>query len=363
MLWWILPALLGGAVGYLMNSAWKNKYLEIQKENNKLRDSNVILKTKAEQVTDEIKRTEAQLSGSEAQVSRLRSQKEHLLSKLATTTAAATTKPATIEATDDPIEEPRQEEPSAQPVSELISEPFKEEEVTQELSENEVISLEDKNVEVDQEDNHDADLAEGGSDLSQQETSNSSSLTNNLQVINGIGSRMETVLHENGIHTWEQLSHNSKSQLDEILSKYGSKFTLIDTTHWADQARLASQGQWEELIAFQETQISGSQTGGQSKAKAFLSKHGIIQDDTDRSDLKAFEGIGSRIETILNQNGIHNWNELAATPVVKLRGVLADADPIFKMVDPSSWPKQAQLAITGKNDILKEYQDFLKSNT
>ena len=94
-----------------------------------------------------------------------------------------------------------------------------------------------------------------------------------------------------------------------------------------------------------------------------LSKYGLIQPATNQSDLTVFEGIGSRISTILGQNNIENWEDLANTPVVKLRGLLVDSDPVFSTIDPSSWPKQAQLAISGKDDILKEYQEFLRANS
>ena len=50
---------------------------------------------------------------------------------------------------------------------------------------------------------------------------------------------------------------------------------------------------------------------------------------------------------------------LAAADVDKLQQILADAGARYKLADPTSWPKQAELAAAGKWAELEDFQDKL----
>lgn len=78
-----------------------------------------------------------------------------------------------------------------------------------------------------------------------------------------------------------------------------------------------------------------------------------------QDDLKKVEGIGPKIEQILNKDGIWTFTALAATTVDKLKDLLEAAGPAFRIADPETWPRQSELAAEEKWDELKEYQDFL----
>ncbi|MEM6379319.1 MAG: 50S ribosomal protein L27 [Bacteroidota bacterium] len=77
-------------------------------------------------------------------------------------------------------------------------------------------------------------------------------------------------------------------------------------------------------------------------------------------DLKVVEGIGPKIEGLLQEAGINNWNDLANAPTEKVQEVLDAAGPRYRMHDPATWAKQAQLCVDAKWDELVEYQDRLK---
>jgi predicted flap endonuclease-1-like 5' DNA nuclease len=83
--------------------------------------------------------------------------------------------------------------------------------------------------------------------------------------------------------------------------------------------------------------------------------------DGRKDDLKKLEGIGPKIEEILNAAGIQNFDQLAAVSTEHLRPILDAAGGQFKMHDPKSWPYQAELAVKGEWERLKEYQDLLIS--
>jgi len=75
-------------------------------------------------------------------------------------------------------------------------------------------------------------------------------------------------------------------------------------------------------------------------------------------DLKKIEGIGPKVASILNENNITTFAQLANTPVEQLEQILNAAK--LQMMNPGSWPRQAQLAAEGKWEALQELQDNLK---
>jgi predicted flap endonuclease-1-like 5' DNA nuclease len=78
-----------------------------------------------------------------------------------------------------------------------------------------------------------------------------------------------------------------------------------------------------------------------------------------KDDLKVVEGIGPKIEEILNSNGIHTWAELAQTTPEILGHILDRAGKKFQMHNPESWPYQASLADQGRWQELDQYQDHI----
>ena len=77
-------------------------------------------------------------------------------------------------------------------------------------------------------------------------------------------------------------------------------------------------------------------------------------------DLKVVEGIGPKIEGLLKEAGITTWSELATAPTEKVQEVLDNAGPRYRMHNPATWAKQAQLAADAKWEELETYQDQLK---
>jgi len=71
------------------------------------------------------------------------------------------------------------------------------------------------------------------------------------------------------------------------------------------------------------------------------------------------EGIGPKIAGLLNAAGIHTFSALSKASVSKLKEVLEKAGPRYQMHNPGSWPKQSDLAASGKWAALKKLQDKL----
>ncbi len=76
-------------------------------------------------------------------------------------------------------------------------------------------------------------------------------------------------------------------------------------------------------------------------------------------DLRVIEGIGPKIEQLLNKNGIKSYETLGTMKPKDIKKILENAGPKFQMHDPSTWPKQAKLAAKGKWENLEDYKEFL----
>jgi len=67
-----------------------------------------------------------------------------------------------------------------------------------------------------------------------------------------------------------------------------------------------------------------------------------------KDDLKIIEGIGPKVEEVMNKAGITTFEQLSSTSPATLLEILKNAGQSFQMLDPDSWPAQAKLARMGK---------------
>ena len=74
---------------------------------------------------------------------------------------------------------------------------------------------------------------------------------------------------------------------------------------------------------------------------------------TANDDLKIVEGIGPKIEELLNAAGILTYSDLASSEVTKLDEILTAAGPKFSIHQPTTWAQQAALARDGKMEELE----------
>jgi len=185
--------------------------------------------------------------------------------------------------------------------------------------------------------------------------------SDNLQIVEGIGPKIDGLLKADGINTWGELAASSPERLKGILDVAGSRYRLADPKTWPQQAKLAHENKWDELIEYQKFLDTGTETKGDfenpSKVEKLIAK--LMGYSTNPNDLKVVEGIGPKIEGLFKDAGIKTWSDLAAASMDRLQGILNDAGDRYRLADPSTWPKQAGLAAAGNWDELKTYQEFL----
>ncbi len=162
-----------------------------------------------------------------------------------------------------------------------------------------------------------------------------------LSRIEGIGPFLEAKLNELGIYAFRQIAALDEELVEALTKAIGFIPGRIQKDRWVEQAaRLAKP----------------VETKKKKSARAKTAKSNVRP---QRDDLKLIEGIGPKIEEVLNKAGIKTWRELAKQEVEQLRTILASAGKRFTMHQPDSWPEQARLAAEGKWKELKELQDRL----
>lgn len=72
-----------------------------------------------------------------------------------------------------------------------------------------------------------------------------------LQIIEGIGPKIEELLKTHNVKTWSELAQSSIESLRAILQKGGERFQMHDPSTWPDQAALAVEGKWSDLEEYQ----------------------------------------------------------------------------------------------------------------
>lgn len=79
-----------------------------------------------------------------------------------------------------------------------------------------------------------------------------------------------------------------------------------------------------------------------------------------KDELTKIEGIGPKIEQLLNKKGITTYADLAKAKKATLSAILDEAGSRFKMHDPATWAEQAKLAEKGDWEKLAKIQNDLK---
>ena len=73
-----------------------------------------------------------------------------------------------------------------------------------------------------------------------------------LRKIEGIGPKIAEIFNLAGISTFADLAGTSVKKLTEILTDAGSKYASKNPGTWPEQAKLAAEGNWDELKDLQE---------------------------------------------------------------------------------------------------------------
>jgi len=124
----------------------------------------------------------------------------------------------------------------------------------------------------------------------------------------------------------------------------------------ADLEHHAGEAHHEETELAPETGVETDAISAPEESEIMLNAEAVPSGGLD--DLKRIEGIGPKVANLLNERGITTFSQLAEIPVEKLTEIL-EANKL-QMMNPVSWPKQAQLAAAGDWETLEKLQGDLK---
>lgn len=206
--------------------------------------------------------------------------------------------------------------------------------------------------------------------------------TDDLTKIEGIGPKISEVLNGHNINTFEALHKTTRNTLKKHLDNEGPQYKMHEPESWPHQAGMAYRGEWEKLKEYQDFMMGGRDDIA-SLSKSSLSKSSKLSSadisDTQKQtanryasdkkqaslstsyvdDLTKIEGIGPKIEQLLNEAGILNFAQVKSSDRDTIKSILDTGGPQFKMHEPESWPKQAEYADDAEWEKLEKYQDEL----
>jgi large subunit ribosomal protein L27 len=78
-----------------------------------------------------------------------------------------------------------------------------------------------------------------------------------LKIVEGVGPKIEQLLHEGGITTWLELSLTPVSRIQEILDAAGPRYQIHNPSTWPAQAKFAHEGRFDELKEYQDMLTGG----------------------------------------------------------------------------------------------------------
>lgn len=85
------------------------------------------------------------------------------------------------------------------------------------------------------------------------------SKVDDFKLIEGIGPKIERLLHQNNLLTYTDLSHTSQEKIVQILLNAGPRFQMHNPATWPRQAAMAAAGKWTELSKWQEELDGGTE--------------------------------------------------------------------------------------------------------
>ncbi|WP_299873967.1 helix-hairpin-helix domain-containing protein [uncultured Cocleimonas sp.] len=187
--------------------------------------------------------------------------------------------------------------------------------------------------------------------------------SDDLKVIEGIGPRIEEILHSKGINSFQQLSNSDTEVLKNYIVDADSRFSNNETESWPHQAAMAEKGQWEELNIYQEFMHSETTVNPDISPSSNDNHDENFNENElkDYDDLKRIEGVGPKIEELLNKNGIYTFSQLHNSKQQRLKDILESAGNSFNMHNPDTWPHQAGMAHNNDWKALADYQKSLIS--
>jgi predicted flap endonuclease-1-like 5' DNA nuclease/uncharacterized membrane protein len=175
--------------------------------------------------------------------------------------------------------------------------------------------------------------------------------TDDLTQLVGIGPKASAALVAAGVSTFAALAELNEPQVRRALHD-SDMAPPANVGTWPMQASLASKGDWQGLMKYNNREAASRPAPEKAAAVATAAAPAKPAEPVD--DLTQLHGVGPRIESILNDGGITSYNQLQHANTGELRQIIATGGAL----PPSSlesWPTQATYAARGDWEGLAAY--------
>ncbi|WP_299121739.1 hypothetical protein [uncultured Winogradskyella sp.] len=75
---------------------------------------------------------------------------------------------------------------------------------------------------------------------------------NDLTIVEGIGPKIQELFHNHDVKTWKALSECSVDKCQSVLNSGGDRYKIHKPGTWPEQAKMAYEGRWEDLLKWQD---------------------------------------------------------------------------------------------------------------
>lgn len=160
---------------------------------------------------------------------------------------------------------------------------------------------------------------------------------------------------ENEDTNYRQKYLDTKAELD--LAKRDIQTNLAGGNALGINAQSNNDDDNEYKQKYLDTKAALEECRNENKNVKTTTSAAFIADDSVKDDLTKVEGIGPKIQGLLNNDGIWSWKQLSEVSVERIQKVLDDAGPRYRVHNPGSWPLQAKMCHNGEWDKLDKWQD------
>ena len=173
----------------------------------------------------------------------------------------------------------------------------------------------------------------------------------NLKSISGSGPNGRIIKRD----IEKTLAGGGSAQAGSFMQTVEVSKNVIGETRTAGESKIVER---REITGDARTEITGQSYIREGDARNVKSVKGT-RGKGEKDDLTKIEGIGPKINGLLNDGGIYTFRELAETEVAVIQEILNNAGKRYKMHNPATWPAQSEMAADGRWDDLKKWQDEL----
>jgi len=169
--------------------------------------------------------------------------------------------------------------------------------------------------------------------------------SDDLKEVNGIGPKMEGLLNDFGITSWEQLAAFTEAEVATVDAALEDFPGRIERDEWVQQARDFIKNGHKPVERVRKDRSGRTVLTEWSNGTTKLGTLGAGHTD----DLKVVNGIGPKMESVLNSFGITSWEQLAAFSAADVEKVTKALDTFPGRIERDEWVAQAK-------DLVKRFR-------